>query len=243
MSAKAESKKVKKVHQKHGKKYREAAVKIDRLKQYSLNEAVLLVKETSPVKFDASVEIHVKLGIDPRQADQQIRGTVAMPHGTGKKVRVIAFCDEVQAKSAKEAGAIEAGAETLIDKIVSGWLDFDVAVATPEMMRNMGKIAKTLGTRGLMPNPKAGTVTPDPIKVVKELLAGRIEYRNDQYGIVHCAVGKVSFAANQIEDNVRALFKALVESRPTKSKRTYVQSVALTSTMGPGIKLDPKEIR
>ncbi len=223
---------------KKGKNYRKVVENIDRNKVYSLDEACELLKKTSTTKFDSSCELHVKLGVDVSQADQLVRSTVSLPHGTGKDVRVIAFVGEGQVKEAKEAGAIKAGLDELIEEIVKGWLDFDVAVASPEVMKNLGKIAKTLGTKGLMPNPKAGTVTPDIGKTIKELKLGRVEFRTDKQGQMHNIFGKVSFSEADLKDNLKKLIKAIVDTKPATAKGTYIQSLSVATTMGPGIKLD-----
>lgn len=222
----------------HGKKYRAAATKIDKEKTYSLAEAVKLVKETSVTKFDGSVEIHTRLGINTKKSDQVIRSTVALPHGTGKKLRVIAFVSEDKAAEAKKLGAIEAGEASLIEKIAKGWLDFDVAIATPEMMKGLGKIAKTLGQKGLMPNPKAGTVTPDIGNAIAEIQKGKVEFRNDSFGILHNLVGKVSFDEAKLIENIKTYLKAVNESKPKTVKGAFIQSISLASSMGPGIRLD-----
>ena len=205
--------------------------------QYSLSDAIDLMIKYSTVKFDPTAEIHFNLGIDPRHADQQVRNTVTLPHGTGKKVRVVVFCTDDKVKEAKDAGAIEAGAEELIDKVSKGWLDFDTAVATPDMMRSLAKIARTLGPKGLMPNPKAGTVTQDIKKTVTELSAGRIEYRNDKNAIIHSVFGKLSFGPEKLKENLETLVKAVQEAKPTGVKGTYIESITINSTMGAGIKL------
>ncbi|MBI4127393.1 50S ribosomal protein L1 [Candidatus Peregrinibacteria bacterium] len=222
----------------HGKKYLEAAKKVDATKFYSLEEAVKLAVETSTTKFDSSLEIHMNLGIDTAQAEQALRATVALPHGTGKKLKVIAFVNEDEAKEAKAAGAIEAGAETLIEKIEKGWMDFDVAVATPPMMKSMGKIARQLGQAGLMPNPKSGTVTPDIKGTIAQIMKGQVEFRNDKQGNLHNIVGKVSFGADKILENVKSYLKAIMEKRPTGIKGVFVKSITLTTTMGPGVKVE-----
>ncbi len=223
------------------KKYRELKKLIDK-PAYGLTEAVALLKKTSPTKFDASCEVHMKLGLDPKQADQLLRGTVVLPHGTGKTVRVIAFVADSQVKTALAAGAILAGSEELIEKIVKGWLDFDVAVATPDMMKSLGKVAKTLGQKGLMPNPKAGTVTLDITKTIGEIMKGKVEFRMDKLANVHNTFGKVSFPENQLEENVKTFLKALIQAKPSGAKGVYLQSVTLTTTMGPGIRLDVNEL-
>lgn len=222
----------------HGKKYLAAAAKVDPNMKYSLEEAVKLAVETTTTKFDSSVEVHMNLGIDPKQADQQLRSVVSLPHGTGKKVRVIAFTNEDLAKAAKEAGAIEAGAETLIEKIEKGWMDFDVAVATPSMMKGMGKIARQLGQAGLMPNPKSGTVTDNIEAAIKEIMKGQVEFRNDKLSNLHNIVGKVSFGADKLLENVKVYLKAVQEKKPSSMKGVFINSITLTTTMGPGIKVD-----
>lgn len=224
-----------------GKKYRAAVEKIDSMKLYSLEEALNLVKETSTTKFDGGVEIHMNLGIDPRQADQQLRSTVALPHGTGKTVRVVAFVSDDKVKDAKAAGAIEAGNEDLIAKIEGGWLDFDVAVAMPDMMKNLGKIARTLGQAGKMPNPKSGTVTPDVVKAITEIMKGQVEFRNDKQGNLHNLIGKVSFDTAKLLENAKTYLKAIQEKKPSSMKGVYIRSLTLASTMGPGIKVDVTE--
>lgn len=225
----------------HGKKYKAAVAKLELNKLYSLDEAVKLVKETSATKFDASVEIHLNLGIDPAQADQQIRSTVSLPHGTGKKVRVVAFVSEDKVKAAKEAGAMEAGGADLVEKVEKGWLDFDVAVATPDMMKELAKIARQLGQAGLMPNPKSGTVTPDVIEKIGEVLKGQVEFRNDKLKNLHNVVGKVSFTPEQLLENVKAYLKAVQEKKPSGVKGTFMNSITLCSSMGPGIRIQVSE--
>ncbi len=227
---------------KHGKKYLAAATRVDVEKSYPLDEAISLTKETNPVKFDATVELHVRLSVDPRQADQQVRGTIALPNGTGKSKRVVAFVSEDKVREAMDAGALEAGADELIAKVEKGWTDFDVAVATPDMMRNMAKLGKILGTKGLMPNPKAGTVTQNVAQTVKEIVAGRIEYRVDPTGIIHTVIGKSSFAAEKLLENAKALLGAVQGARPASIKGTYMMSISLSTSMGPGIKVDPSTI-
>ncbi len=222
------------------KSIRNAYEKIERDKRYSLSEALKLMISLSSIKFDATAEVHFTLGINPKHADQQIRSTVALPHGTGKKVRVVVFCEDDKAKLAKSAGAIEAGNEALIDKVVKGWTDFDVAVATPELMKSLAKIARVLGPRGLMPNPKAGTVTENVEKAVKELSAGRIEFRNDKNGIVHSAFGKLSFGDKKLEDNLKTVIKAIKDAKPSGQKGDYLKNVTINSTMGAGIKINPE---
>jgi large subunit ribosomal protein L1 len=222
---------------KHGKKYREVK-KLVLKPTYELGEAVALLKKTSTVKFDASCEVHMQLGLDPKQADQLLRGTVVLPNGTGKSVRVIAFVSEAHVNAAKAAGALEAGVEGLIEKINKGWLDFDVAVATPDVMKNLGKIAKTLGQKGLMPNPKAGTVTTDPAKTIGEIMKGKVEFRMDKLANVHNVFGKVSFEEAKLEENLKSFLRAIVASKPSGAKGIFVKSITVASTMGPGIRLD-----
>jgi large subunit ribosomal protein L1 len=222
-----------------GKKYQEALKKVDKSKFYSPEEAVRLVKETAPANFDETVEVHIRLGIDPKQADQQVRGALNLPHGTGKSLRIIAFAQGEKAKEAKEAGAEEVGGEDLAQRIQNGWLDFDAVVATPDMMKIVSKLGRMLGPRGLMPNPKVGTVTNDIGKVVSELKKGRVEYRADKYGIIHVPVGKVSFDEKKLFENYIALMQEIVRAKPSTAKGRYLKSVTLTSTMGPGIRIDP----
>jgi len=227
---------------KHGKKYKTAAARVDRAKRYTLGDAVKLVKEAKFTKFDESVELSIRLGVDPKQADQVVRGTVLLPHGTGKKIRVLALAKGEKEKEALEAGADWAGAEEYVEKITSGWLDFDAVVATPDMMGSVGKLGKILGPRGLMPNPKAGTVTFDVAKAVKDLKAGKIEYRVDKAGIIGAAIGKVSFGENQIKENAESFLAAIVRARPAAAKGAFLKSATMSSTMGPGVRLDTNEI-
>lgn len=227
---------------KRGKKYLAAAAKVDREKAYSPAEAVALTKETSPTNFDATVELHVRLGVDPRHADQQVRDVVVLPHGLGKTVRVIVFAQGEGAALAREAGAdIIADDDEVIKKIQGGWTEFDVAVATPDMMGKVGRLGRILGPRGLMPNPKAGTVVQeqDIPRVVKETKAGRVEFRIDKTANLHVPIGKVSFGEEQLYDNLATLMEAIRKSRPPAAKGTYIQRVTMTTTMGPGIKVDP----
>jgi large subunit ribosomal protein L1 len=222
----------------HGKKYVEAARLVDRTRSYAPAEAAQLVKETSTVSFDASVEIHLRLGVDPRHADQMVRGTVVLPHGTGKVVRVAAFAQGEKAQEALRAGADEVGGEDLVKKIEAGWLEFDVALATPDMMGQVGRLGKVLGRRGLMPNPKAGTITFDLERAIREVKAGRVEFKVDKAGIVHVAVGKVSFDADQLVANLAILVDAINRAKPSGAKGTYLRSLTIASTMGPGIRVD-----
>ena len=226
---------------KHGKKYRDSLALIDRQKQYDLADAIELVKQTSKAKFDETIGLSVKLGVDPRHADQQVRGAVVLPHGTGKNVKVLVFAKGEKADEAQAAGADFVGAEDLVAKIQQeGWLDFDVAVATPDMMGTIGRIARILGPRGLMPNPKSGTVTPDVTRAINEIKAGKVEYRVDRTSIVNVPVGKASFEAEKLNENISILMDAIVRAKPAAAKGTYLRSVTVSSTMGPGIKLNPQ---
>ena len=222
---------------KHGKKYTDSAKLLEKGKLYDLTEAVELVKQTAKAKFDETIELSVRLGVDPRHADQQVRGAVVLPHGTGKKVRVLVFCKADKEADAKAAGADFIGGEDLIAKIQEGWLDFDVAVATPDMMGLVGRVG-ILGPRGLMPNPKSGTVTPDVTKAINDIKAGKVEYRVDRSSIINVPVGKASFEANQLDENISTLMDAIVKAKPASAKGTYLKSVAISSTMGPGIRLN-----
>src|SRR5579872_2206440 len=214
---------------------------MDRTKSYSVDEGAALVKKGATAKFDETVELHVKLGVDPKQSDQNVRGTVVLPHGLGKAKRVVVVAKGEKVKDAEAAGADVAGDADVIEKISKGWIDFDVLVATPDAMKDLSKLGKVLGPKGLMPNPKAGTVTFDISRTVKELKAGRIEFKLDPAGIIHAAIGKASFAPEKIAENTKALVHAILTVRPSAAKGTYVQSVTLSSTMGPGIKLDPTQ--
>lgn len=221
-----------------GKKYREAASKVDRATKLSVTDAVKAIKEASFAKFDESVDVDIRLGVDPRNAEQQVRGTVALPHGTGKNVRVAVFAKGDAAEAAEAAGAEIVGAEDLVAKIKGGFTDFDAAVATPDMMRFVGQVGKILGPRGLMPNPKAGTVTPNVAKVVAELKAGKVEYRLDRTAIIHVGVGRASFEQGQLEENVTALLDAVQAAKPAAAKGTYMKSVFISTTMGPGVAIN-----
>lgn len=224
---------------KHGKKYMETAKAVDRTKLYDPEEAIALVKKTAVAKFDETIEAHIRTGCDGRHADQQIRGAVVLPHGTGKKVRVLVFAKNAKADEAAAAGAEYVGAEELIPKIQNeGWLDFDVVVATPDMMGVVGRLGRVLGPKGLMPNPKAGTVTMDVTKAINDIKAGKIEYRLDKTNIIHVPVGKASFAEDQLADNFQTLIEAIMKAKPSTVKGAYLKSVTLTSTMGPGVKLN-----
>ncbi|MGI6551271.1 MAG: 50S ribosomal protein L1 [Syntrophomonadales bacterium] len=224
---------------KRGKNYQEAQKQIDNEKLYDPQEALQKVKELSRAKFDETIEVHIKLGVDPRHADQQVRGTVSLPHGTGKTRRVLVFAKGDKAKEAEQAGADFVGAEDLQEKIQGGWLDFDVAVATPDMMSVVGRLGKILGPRGLMPNPKSGTVTFDIARTIKELKAGRIEYRVDKTAIIHAPIGKVSFSLEALEENFNAFADALIKAKPAAAKGQYMRSISVCSTMGPGIRMNP----
>lgn len=225
-----------------GKKYQEAAKLIDREKLYDPMEALELVKKTASAKFDETVDVSVRLGVDPRHADQQVRGAVSLPAGTGKAVRVLVFAKGEKAKEAEAAGADVVGAEDVVTKIQEGWLDFDVAVATPDMMGVVGKLGRVLGPRGLMPNPKTGTVTFDVAGAIKEIKAGKVEYRTDKTGIVAAPIGKVSFEADKLGVNFKALLDALVRAKPAAAKGVYLKSITVSSTMGPGIRINPAKI-
>ncbi|GIW47254.1 MAG: 50S ribosomal protein L1 [Deltaproteobacteria bacterium] len=229
---------------KRGKKYLEVRKKVDPQKAYTVDEALKLIQETKTAGFDETVEVAVKLGIDPRQADQQVRGAIVLPHGIGKDIRVLVFAKGEKAKEAMETGADYVGAEELIDKILKeNWLEFDVAIATPDMMSLVGKLGKILGPRGLMPSPKVGTVTFDVARAVKEAKAGRIEIKNDKGGVVHAPIGKVSFGFDKLKDNFLAFMDALLKMKPPSSKGAFVRKVVLSNTMGPGIKVDISSIR
>jgi len=220
---------------KHSKRYREAAAKIDSDKEYGLREAIGLFHEVATAKFNESMEIHVRLGVDPRHADQQVRSTVSLPHGTGVTKRVLALATGEKIKEAEDAGADVVGGEDLVQKISGGWLEFDAVVATPEMMKAVGRLGKVLGPRGLMPSAKTGTVTFEIADAVKEIKAGRVEFRVDKAGIIHNSVGKKEFTADQLFDNAKVLLQAIVKSRPSSVKGTYVKSISIAPTMGPGI--------
>ena len=224
---------------KSGKRYAEAMKNVDRAALYDVADAISIVKKNASAKFDETVELHIRTGCDGRHADQQIRGAVVLPHGTGKKVRVLVFAKDAKAEEAKAAGADYVGAEDLIPRIQNeGWLDFDVVVATPDMMGVVGRLGRVLGPKGLMPNPKAGTVTMDVTKAIKEIKAGKIEYRLDKTNIIHVPVGKASFTEEQLADNFQTLMDAILKAKPSTVKGAYFKSVALTSTMGPGVKLN-----
>lgn len=223
---------------KHGKNYVDSAKLIDKNKQYDTKEAIDLCLQTAKAKFDETIELHIRLGVDSRHADQQVRGAVVLPNGTGKDVRVLAICKGENEQLAKDAGADFVGAEDMTQKIQhENWMDFDVLVTTPDCMGLVGRLGRILGPRGLMPNPKAGTVTPDIAKAIKEAKAGKIEYRLDKTNIIHCPIGKKSFGTDKLSENLETLMDAVVKAKPTAAKGQYIKSVAVTSTMGPGVKL------
>jgi large subunit ribosomal protein L1 len=223
---------------KRSKRYQSAAEKLEENKQYALDEGVARLKEMATAKFDESVDVAIRLGVDPKKADQMVRGTVTLPHGTGKQVRVLVLCKPPKDKEALSAGADMAGLEEYIEKIESGWSEVDAIVATPDVMKEVGKLGRFLGRKGLMPNPKAGTVTMEVTAAVKELKAGRIEFRVDRFGNVHATIGKVSFEASQLVDNIKALIDQIMRLKPSTVKGQYVRNISVTSTMGPGITLD-----
>ena len=224
---------------KHGKKYLEAAKKVDSTKFYSVDEAMKLAKETSYANFDATIEVAYNLSVDPKQADQQIRGALVLPNGTGKSKKVVVFAEGPQADQAKEAGADEVGSDDLVEKVQNGYLDFDVVIATPMMMAKVGRLGRILGPKGLMPNPKTGTVTMDVAKAVENQKAGQVEYRVDKQGLIHAPIGKASFDAEKLAQNFDALRDVILRARPASAKGQYVKSVAVSATFGPGIHLDP----
>lgn len=228
---------------KRGKKYVEAAKTIDRGTLYDVADAVSLVKKTATAKFDETIEAHIRTGCDGRHADQQIRGAVVLPHGTGKKVRILVFAKDAKAEEAKAAGADFVGGEELIPKIQNeNWFEFDVVVATPDMMGVVGRLGRVLGPKGLMPNPKSGTVTFDVAKAIADIKAGKVEYRVDKTAIVHCPIGKKSFGAEKLKENFHALMEALIKAKPAAAKGQYVKSVTVSSTMGPGAKINPVKV-
>jgi len=228
---------------KQGRKYREVASRVDRNRTYSPEEAIKLAKETSFTKFDATVELHMRLGVDPRHADQQVRGVVTLPHGTGRQVRILVFAEGEAEKIAREAGADYVGSDDLIKKIQGGWFDFDVAIATPQMMGKVGRMGKLLGPRGLMPNPKSGTIVrqEDLPRVIQEARQGRVEFRVDRTGNLHVPIGKVSFSEEQLLENLATMVDAVQRARPSSFRGQYIKNMVLTTTMGPGIKLDLPE--
>ena len=227
---------------KTSKRFKEVLGQIDADASYTLDEAAEILKKVPGVKFDQSVDISLKLSVDPKKADQQVRGTVPLPHGTGKQIRVVAFVQGENVQAAIDAGADEAGSTDLFDKIKGGWTDFDVVLATPDMMREVGKLGKVLGPRGLMPSPKAGTVTKDIATAVKEIKAGKVEYKVDKAAVINNQIGKLSFATNEIVDNAKSLIAAILKAKPSSAKGQYVKTCFLTSTMGPGLRIDVQSI-
>ena len=226
-----------------GKKYQDSAKLIDKTKLYDSNEAIALVCQTSKAKFDETIELHIRLGVDSRHADQQVRGAVVLPHGTGKTVRALVFAKGDKAEAAKAAGADYVGAEDMVAKITGeNWFDFDVVIATPDMMGVIGRLGKILGPKGLMPNPKAGTVTMDVAKAVHEAKAGKIEYRLDKTNIIHCPIGKASFGAEKLQDNFNTLMGAVIKAKPAAAKGQYIKSCVIASTMGPGVKINQAKL-
>jgi len=221
-----------------GKKYSDSMKLIDRTKQYDPEEAIALVKQTAKAKFDETIEISVRLGVDPRHADQQVRGAVVLPNGTGKTVRVLAFVKENRIEEAKAAGADIIADDEIIKKIQGGWFEFDACVATPDMMGVVGRLGRVLGPKGLMPNPKSGSVSPDVNRMISDIKAGKVEYRVDKTAIIHCPVGKASFDADKLTENLRTLMEAIIKAKPAAAKGAYIKSAVLSSTMGPGIKLN-----
>jgi large subunit ribosomal protein L1 len=226
-----------------GKRRAEANKKVNPDKFYGIEEAMATVKEVNTTKFDASVDLHIRLGVDPRKADQAIRGSVTLPHGTGKVKRVLVFCTPDKEKEALDAGADYAGLDEYIDKVLAGWTDVDVVIAMPQVMAKVGRIGRTLGPRGLMPNPKTGTVTPDVAAAVSDVKKGKISFRVDKFGIIHSPIGRVSFGANQLTENANELLSLLQKMKPSSAKGTYFKSVTVASTMSPGVKIDTKTIR
>lgn len=228
---------------KHGKKFRKVTEAIDSLKTYDVAEAMDLVLKSSFAKFDETVDVAVNLGVNPKYSDQMVRGAVSLPHGLGKTVRVVAFCKGENEEKARSAGAIEAGGNDLVERIKGGWLEFDKAVATPDMMGHVGKVGKILGPRGLMPNAKTGTVTVELEKAIQELLAGKVEFRVDKAGVIHAPIGKVSFGVEKLLGNLRSIVDALIKLKPSTAKGTYMKAMSLSSTMGPGVRVDTASLK
>ena len=226
-----------------GKRYIEAKEKIDRTRKYELEEAIRLVTEASHARFDETIDIAIRLAVNPKKADQMVRGSVVLPHGTGKTSRILVFAKGEKAKEAEEAGSDYVGAEDLIEKIQGGWLDFDKTVATPDLMGQVGRLGKILGPRGLMPNPKVGTVTFDVARAVNEIKGGKVEFRVEKAGIVHAPLGKVSFGVEKLAENARSLLDVIMRAKPSTSKGVYLTGIALSTTMGPGVKVDPLQVR
>ena len=228
---------------KAGKKYKEANNKIDRTKRYTLDEALHLLPETSYARFDESIDVAIRLGVDPKKPDQMVRGTVVLPHGTGKEVKVLVFAQGEKEKEAREAGTDYVGGEELAEKISKGWLEFDKAIATPDMMKVVSTLGKILGPRGLMPNPKVGTVTFEVGKAVQDIKSGKVEFRVDKAGNLHCSVGKVSFGQEKLRENIFVLLDSVIKAKPASSKGAYVKGLTISTTMGPGIKVDPLSVK
>ena len=228
---------------KAGKKFREATNKVDRTKRYTLEEALQLLPETSYARFDEGIDVAIRLGVDPKKPDQMVRGTVALPHGTGKEVKVVVFAQGEKEKEAQEAGSDYVGGEDLVEKISQGWLDFDKAIATPDMMKVVSTVGKILGPRGLMPNPKVGTVTFEVGKAVQDIKSGKVEFKVDKAGNLHVSVGKVSFGQEKLRENLLALLDSVTKAKPASSKGAYVRGLTISTTMGPGIKIDPLSVR
>jgi large subunit ribosomal protein L1 len=226
-----------------GKQYEAVSQQVDRSKRYAPKDALSLIKQASFAKFDESIELHFNLGIDPRQADQQIRGTLQLPFGTGKSVRIVVVAQGEKLMEAKEAGADEVGSDELIERIQGGWLDFDLMIATPDMMSKVGRLGRILGARGIMPNPKAGTVTSDLKKAIQEFKAGKVEYRNDKSGLIHLAIGRKSFDVESLFKNFEAVYDTIVRIKPSKAKGVYLRSISLSSTMGPGVFLETQSVK
>lgn len=224
---------------KAGKKYREAKNKIDRTKRYTLEEALDLLPATAYARFDEGIDVAIRLGVDPKKPDQMVRGTVVLPHGTGKEIKVLVFAQGDKEKEAREAGSDYVGGEELVEKISKGWLDFDKAIATPDMMQTVSTLGKILGPRGLMPNPKVGTVTFEVGKAIQDIKSGKVEFKVDKAGILHVSVGKVSFGQKKLRENILALLDSIIKAKPASSKGSYMRSLSISTTMGPGIKVDP----